>query len=96
VLAFFAPSEGIINENLVERFLNEVQVAEAWNNCKFCSTIDYSYSYSFFPLATSRQRYGWRSLTPFIAPSLDLWILHKALKCPVNMIPLPYIYFELL
>ena len=29
VLAFFAASDGIVNENLVERFLNEVQVAEA-------------------------------------------------------------------
>jgi ribonucleoside-diphosphate reductase subunit M2 len=29
VLAFFAASEGIVNENLVERFLNEVQAAEA-------------------------------------------------------------------
>ncbi|KAG7097080.1 Ribonucleotide-diphosphate reductase (RNR), small subunit [Marasmius oreades] len=29
VLAFFAASDGIINENLVERFSNEVQVAEA-------------------------------------------------------------------
>lgn len=29
VLAFFAGSDGIVNENLVERFSNEVQVAEA-------------------------------------------------------------------
>jgi ribonucleoside-diphosphate reductase subunit M2 len=29
VLAFFASSDGIVNENLVERFSNEVQVAEA-------------------------------------------------------------------
>lgn len=29
VLAFFAASDGIVNENLVERFTNEVQVAEA-------------------------------------------------------------------
>jgi ribonucleoside-diphosphate reductase subunit M2 len=29
VLAFFAASDGIINENLVQRFSNEVQVAEA-------------------------------------------------------------------
>lgn len=29
VLAFFAASDGIVNENLVERFLIEVQVAEA-------------------------------------------------------------------
>lgn len=29
VLAFFAASDGIVNENLVERFSNEVQVAEA-------------------------------------------------------------------
>ena len=29
VLAFFATSDGIVNENLVERFSNEVQVAEA-------------------------------------------------------------------
>jgi len=29
VLAFFAASDGIVNENLVERFSGEVQVAEA-------------------------------------------------------------------
>jgi len=29
VLAFFAASDGIVNENLVNRFMNEVQVAEA-------------------------------------------------------------------
>lgn len=29
VLAFFAASDGIVNENLLERFSNEVQVAEA-------------------------------------------------------------------
>jgi ribonucleoside-diphosphate reductase subunit M2 len=29
VLAFFAASDGIVNENLVERFSTEVQVAEA-------------------------------------------------------------------
>lgn len=29
VLAFFASSDGIVNENLVERFSNEVQIAEA-------------------------------------------------------------------
>ena len=29
VLAFFAASDGIVNENLVERFSNEVQLAEA-------------------------------------------------------------------
>ena len=29
VLAFFAASDGIVNENLVERFSHEVQVAEA-------------------------------------------------------------------
>ncbi len=29
VLAFFAASDGIVNENLVERFSSEVQCAEA-------------------------------------------------------------------
>jgi ribonucleoside-diphosphate reductase subunit M2 len=29
ILAFFAASDGIVNENLLERFSNEVQVAEA-------------------------------------------------------------------
>ena len=29
VLAFFAASDGIVNENLVERFSGEVQAAEA-------------------------------------------------------------------
>ncbi|PIL33130.1 hypothetical protein GSI_04579 [Ganoderma sinense ZZ0214-1] len=29
ILAFFAASDGIVNENLVERFASEVQVAEA-------------------------------------------------------------------
>lgn len=29
VLAFFAASDGIVNENLVERFSQEVQVTEA-------------------------------------------------------------------
>jgi len=29
ILAFFAASDGIVNENLVERFSNEVQAAEA-------------------------------------------------------------------
>ena len=29
VLAFFAASDGIVNENLVERFMQEVQVPEA-------------------------------------------------------------------
>ena len=29
VLAFFAASDGIVNENLVERFSSEVQAAEA-------------------------------------------------------------------
>jgi hypothetical protein len=29
VLAFFAASDGIVNENLIERFSNEVQAAEA-------------------------------------------------------------------
>jgi len=29
VLAFFAASDGIVNENLVERFAQEVQVTEA-------------------------------------------------------------------
>ena len=29
VLAFFASSDGIVNENLVERFCNEVQISEA-------------------------------------------------------------------
>ena len=29
VLAFFAASDGIVNENLVERFASEVQLAEA-------------------------------------------------------------------
>ena len=34
VLAFFAASDGIVNMNLIERFLNEVQVMEA----KVCYT----------------------------------------------------------
>jgi Ribonucleotide reductase, beta subunit len=29
VLAFFAASDGIVNENLVERFTQEVQITEA-------------------------------------------------------------------
>lgn len=29
VLAFFATSDGVVNENLIERFSAEVQVAEA-------------------------------------------------------------------
>jgi len=29
VLAFFAASDGIVNENLVERFMSEVQIPEA-------------------------------------------------------------------
>ena len=29
ILAFFAVSDGIVNENLIERFCSEVQVAEA-------------------------------------------------------------------
>jgi ribonucleoside-diphosphate reductase subunit M2 len=29
VLAFFAASDGIVNENLVERFSNDVQIPEA-------------------------------------------------------------------
>src|SRR5437588_9882186 len=29
VLAFFAASDGIVNENLIERFSNEVQIPEA-------------------------------------------------------------------
>lgn len=29
ILAFFAASDGIVNENLVERFSNEIQIAEA-------------------------------------------------------------------
>jgi ribonucleotide reductase beta subunit family protein with ferritin-like domain len=29
VLAFFAASDGIVNENLVERFMQEVQIPEA-------------------------------------------------------------------
>ena len=29
VLAFFAASDGIVNENLVERFMSEVQMTEA-------------------------------------------------------------------
>lgn len=29
MLAFFAASDGIVNENLVERFMGEVQIAEA-------------------------------------------------------------------
>ena len=29
VLAFFAASDGIVNENLVERFMKEVQIPEA-------------------------------------------------------------------
>ena len=29
VLAFFAASDGIVNENIVERFMSEVQVTEA-------------------------------------------------------------------
>lgn len=29
VLAFFAASDGIVNENLLERFSNEVQIPEA-------------------------------------------------------------------
>ena len=32
VLAFFAASDGIVNENLVERFCNEVQVLEVSNS----------------------------------------------------------------
>lgn len=31
VLAFFAASDGIVNENLVERFMSEVQITEARN-----------------------------------------------------------------
>jgi ribonucleoside-diphosphate reductase subunit M2 len=29
VLAFFAASDGIVNENLVERFMQEVQVSNS-------------------------------------------------------------------
>jgi ribonucleoside-diphosphate reductase subunit M2 len=29
ILAFFAASDGIVNENLIERFANEVQIPEA-------------------------------------------------------------------
>ena len=29
VLAFFAASDGIVNENLVERFMQEIQIPEA-------------------------------------------------------------------
>ena len=39
VLAFFAASDGIVNENLVERFSGEVQVAEArmfYGTYSFC------------------------------------------------------------
>ncbi len=35
VLAFFAASDGIVNENLVEQFSNKVQVAEARWFCDF-------------------------------------------------------------
>lgn len=34
VLAFFAASDGIVNENLIERFSGEVQSAEA--RCFYC------------------------------------------------------------
>lgn len=42
VLAFFAASDGIVNENLLERFSSEVQVPEA--RC--------FYGYAFFPIST--------------------------------------------
>ena len=31
ILAFFAASDGIVNENLVERFMQEVQVSSYFN-----------------------------------------------------------------
>lgn len=44
VLAFFAASDGIVNENLVERFSGEVQVAEArmfYGTYSFCRPIPF-------------------------------------------------------
>lgn len=42
VLAFFAASDGIVNENLLERFSNEVQAAEA--RCFYGFQVGFLYS----------------------------------------------------
>ena len=50
VLAFFAASDGIVNENLVEQFSNEVQAAEARCFYGFQITMEkiHSETYSLF------------------------------------------------
>jgi ribonucleoside-diphosphate reductase subunit M2 len=40
VLAFFAASDGIVNENLIGRFFNEVQATEARCFCGFQITME--------------------------------------------------------
>ena len=42
ILAFFAASDGIVLENLGQRFMNEVQIAEA--RCVWISNYDGKYS----------------------------------------------------
>jgi len=47
VRAFFAASDGIVNENLVERFSNEVQASEACCFYGFQIMMFLSFSFSF-------------------------------------------------
>jgi len=56
VLAFFAASDGIVNENLVERFMQEVQIPEARCFYGFQIAIEniHSEMYSLSSTPTSR------------------------------------------
>ena len=47
VLAFFAASDGIVNENLVERFMQEVQVPEA--RCFYGFQVSFDLTHFVFP-----------------------------------------------
>ena len=46
VLAFFAASDGIVNENLVERFMQEVQIPEA--RCFYGFQVRFCWHFMFF------------------------------------------------
>lgn len=54
VLAFFAASDGIVNENLVERFSNEVQVAEARCFYGFQIMMENIHSETYSPLCQTQ------------------------------------------
>jgi ribonucleotide reductase beta subunit family protein with ferritin-like domain len=68
ILAFFASSDGIVNENLGVRFMNEIQIAEARAFYSFQIAMEniHSETYSLLIDTLIKDKSQKKKLTPFL------------------------------